>query len=184
MISRWGVFAAWMLLFLSVASPAVVSGVALFGSDASGILISAKGVRVPFFSSLSGERFVTIHVDSIDPARYRLGPFSVAVPGYDLGNLRLEIYHSDCSVDDWNQFVQTFAELGKRARGHLSVRLPGEDFDTTVALIRAARGLIIFREVSAEPASPSVIFSITHDGGERLSVERLSSPVTASHSIP
>lgn len=82
-------------------------------------------LRMPFFCSSSGERFAIIEVASLAPARRRVGPFSVPVPGHERGSMALRLYSYSCTQTDWLRLQETLSKfISKNRAATLMVFLP------------------------------------------------------------
>jgi hypothetical protein len=74
-------------------------------------MLRAKGFRLTYFSSTTGEAICRVKASKILPARKRAGPFLMPAPGYELRQPEIDIIPGVCAAEDWDSLAGHLAGL-------------------------------------------------------------------------
>jgi RAB protein geranylgeranyltransferase component A len=88
------------ICFYCVALQWCLPGFGFTGSDATQSIIlggakSGQNIQVLIFDQTNGERFATVAIDSVKPARRRVGFVSVPAPGYAFSGVSVRLWQQD-----------------------------------------------------------------------------------------
>lgn len=112
--------------------------------DPAGI-IEGEGIGIPFISGVSGKRFARLEIESIRPARSRLGPFAITSPGYEARNPHLALSSFSCTREDWTQLLSTMESFAQiPVRGEMRLSLPGRESPYSVRFLGVEDSAALF----------------------------------------
>jgi hypothetical protein len=148
-------------------------------------MLRAKGFRLSYFSSTTGEAICRVRAAKILPARKRAGPFLMPAPGYELRQPEIDIIPGVCAAGDWDSLAGYLAGLRYfTLREAITLRLeePPSVGNTaageTETINTAARPPLAAWRVTgapvlrAPPAAPpgvgALLFSALDDAGHRV----------------
>ncbi|MDV7397065.1 hypothetical protein RZS08_37040, partial [Arthrospira platensis SPKY1] len=58
-------------------------------------IFSAQNLRIVFFDQVSGVRFATVKIDSVQPARRRVGFVTIPAPGYAYEGVSVRLWQEN-----------------------------------------------------------------------------------------
>lgn len=141
-----------------------------------------KNLSLPFLSSVTGNRFGLLTIESIAPATRKKGPFTLPAVGFAIHRPRLALWDTPCTADDWSRLLRTVEAYSRLpSSGQPELQLP--DGRLFTAGHRCQIEADTFTALISQPSGGRLLVRIHHDGQDRLHVESRELPVKAPVSL-